>query len=97
MTEKEKCNASTGSANEANTQVDLNITPKNENGTISLSVTSRGSKLTKADSGRMDSFTEEIFVTAKISFTEKDRLPIIEASVSEKCGSKLTKADSGLV
>lgn len=94
MTEKVK---ETASIADGTTQVDLNITPKNENGTISLSVKTNHSKLTKADAGRMDSFTEEIFVTAKISFSEKNQLPTIEASVSEKCGSKLTKADSGLV
>ena len=94
MTEKGK---ETANIADGTTQVDLNITPKNENGTISLSVKTNHSKLTKADSGRMDSFTEEIFVSAKISFSERDRLPIIETSVSEKCGSKLTKADSGLV
>lgn len=66
-------------------------------GKIILTITSEGSKLTKADSGRLVEFTEEIFVTAKITPSEIGQLPNVEVSVSEKCGAKLTKADSGLV
>lgn len=66
-------------------------------GSILLTVTSEGSKLTKADAGRLVEFTEEVFVTAKITPTESNKLPNVEISVSEKCGAKLTKADAGIV
>lgn len=66
-------------------------------GSILLTVTSEGSKLTKADAGRLVEFTEEVFVTAKITPTESNKLPNVEITVSEKCGSKLTKADAGKI
>jgi len=65
-------------------------------GSILLTVTSEGSKLTKADAGRLVEFTEEVFVTAKITPTESSKLPNVEVTVSEKCGAKLTKADAGI-
>lgn len=65
-------------------------------GSIVLTVTSEGSKLTKADAGRLVEFTEEVFVTAKIIPTESSKLPNVEVTVSEKCGAKLTKADAGI-
>jgi len=65
-------------------------------GRIILTVESEGSKLTKADAGRLVEFTEEVFVTAKITPTESNKLPNVEVTVSEKCGAKLTKADAGI-
>lgn len=65
-------------------------------GKIILAITSEGSKLTKADAGRLVEFTEEVFVTAKITASEIGQLPNVEVSVSEKCGAKLTKADAGI-
>lgn len=66
-------------------------------GRIILTVESEGSKLTKADAGRLVEFTEEIFVTAKITASEIGQLPNVDLTVSEKCGAKLTKADAGIV
>ena len=62
-------------------------------GKIILAITSEGSKLTKADAGRVIEFTEEVFVTAKITPSEIGQLPNVEVSVSEKCGAKLSKAE----
>jgi hypothetical protein len=64
-------------------------------GKIILSVTCDGSKLTKADAGRLEEFTEEVFVSAKIASIEFGKMPSIDVNVTEKCGAKLTKADAG--
>jgi hypothetical protein len=86
------------------TKVELQIVPNNnqtENndcaGTIMLSVTCDGSKLTKADAGRFNEISEEVWVTLKATKADAGRMPDIDLSIHEKCGSKLTKADSGLV
>lgn len=86
------------------TKVELQIVPNNnqtENndcaGTIMLSVTCDGSKLTKADAGRFNEISEEVWVTLKSTKADAGRMPDIDLSIHEKCGSKLTKADSGLV
>ena len=86
------------------TKVELQIIPNNnqsENndcaGTIMLSVTCDGSKLTKADAGRFNEISEEVWVTLKSTKADAGRMPDIDLSIHEKCGSKLTKADSGLV
>jgi hypothetical protein len=86
------------------TKVELQIIPstnQSENndcaGTIMLSVTCDGSKLTKADAGRFNEISEEVWVTLKATKADAGRLPDIDLSIHEKCGSKLTKADSGLV
>ena len=59
-------------------------------GRILLTVESEGSKLTKADAGRLIEFTEEVFVTAKITPIESNKLPNVEISVSEKCGGGIS-------
>lgn len=64
-------------------------------GKIILSVTCDGSKLTKADAGRLEEFTEEVFVSAKIASIEFGKMPNIDVNITEKCGAKLTKADAG--
>ena len=86
------------------TKVELQIIPNTnqlENndcaGTIMLSVTCDGSKLTKADAGRFNEISEEVWVTLKATKADAGRMPDIDLSIHEKCGSKLTKADSGLV
>ena len=86
------------------TKVELQIIPntnQSENndcaGTIMLSVTCDGSKLTKADAGRFNEISEEVWVTLKATKADAGRMPDIDLSIHEKCGSKLTKADSGLV
>jgi hypothetical protein len=86
------------------TKVELQIIPntnQTENndcaGTIMLSVTCDGSKLTKADAGRFNEISEEVWVTLKSTKADAGRMPDIDLSIHEKCGSKLTKADSGLV
>jgi hypothetical protein len=86
------------------TKVELQIIPNNnqsENndcaGTIMLSVTCDGSKLTKADAGRFNEISEEVWITLKSTKADAGRMPDIDLSIHEKCGSKLTKADSGLV
>ena len=66
-------------------------------GKIILTVTCDGSKLTKADSGRVSEFTEEVWVTAKVTKAEFGQIPDIDVSIHERCGSKLTKADVGIV
>jgi hypothetical protein len=68
----------------------------NCNGKIILTVTCDGAKLTKADAGRLEEYQEEVWVTAKVTNTDKGKLPDVDVSVRERCGSKLTKADSGL-
>lgn len=65
-------------------------------GKILLTVTCDGSKLTKADAGRLEDYQEEIWVTAKVTKADTGKLPDIDVTVRERCGSKLTKADSGL-
>lgn len=86
------------------TKVELQIIPntnQSENndcaGTILLSITCDGSKLTKADAGRFNEINEEVWVTLKTTKADAGRMPDIDLSIHEKCGSKLTKADSGLV
>lgn len=66
-------------------------------GKIILTVTCDGSKLTKADAGRLEEFTEEIFVSAKIASVEFGKMPGIDVNITEKCGAKLTKADAGII
>lgn len=68
----------------------------NCDGKIILTVTCDGSKLTKADAGRLEEFQDEVWVTAKVTKAELGKLPDIDVTVRERCGSKLTKADSGL-
>lgn len=75
-------------------KIDVQVNPK-ERGNVSVTVSRNHSKLTKADSGRASEFTDELFISTKISFVE--HVPTIEASVSEKHGSKLTKADAGRI
>lgn len=65
-------------------------------GKIILNVTCDGSKLTKADSGRASEFTHEVWVAAKVTKANEGNLPEIDVNIHEKCGSKLTKADSGI-
>ena len=86
------------------TKVELQIIPNNNQtdnndcaGTIMLSVPCDGSKLTKADAGRFNEISEEVWVTLKSTKADAGRMPDIDLSIHEKCGSKLTKADSGLV
>ena len=64
-------------------------------GKIILNITCDGSKLTKADAGYNVETSTEIWVTAKVLKAEEGKAPDIDVSVHEKCGSKLTKADSG--
>jgi hypothetical protein len=66
-------------------------------GKITLTVTCNGSKLTKADSGFTEEITQEIWAKAKVTKNDADKYPEIDIDVHEKCGSKLTKADAGLV
>ena len=83
------------------TKVELQVIPNNKQtenscaGTILLSVTCDGSKLTKADSGRFNEVIEEVWVTAKVTNAELGKIPDIDVSIHERCGSKLTKADAG--
>lgn len=84
------------------TKVELQIIPNNnqsENndcaGTILLSVTCDGSKLTKADSGRLDDYQEEVWVTLKTTKADAGRMPDIDLSIHERTSTKMTKADSG--
>ena len=65
-------------------------------GKIILTVTCDGSKLTKADAGYNTEQTHEIWAGAKVTKADAGRIPDISVDVHEKCGSKLTKADSGL-
>jgi hypothetical protein len=64
-------------------------------GKIILSVTCDGAKLTKADAGLVGEYSQEVWVTAKVTKADSGKLPDIDVSIHEKCGSKLTKADSG--
>jgi len=84
------------------TKVELQIIPntnQSENndcaGTILLSVTCDGSKLTKADSGRLDDYQEEVWVTLKTTKADAGRMPDIDLSIHERTSTKMTKADSG--
>ncbi|MDF2451437.1 MAG: hypothetical protein K0S26_941 [Bacteroidota bacterium] len=54
-------------------------------GKITMAVMSEGSKLTKADAGRLASFTEEVFVSVRVLPVETGCTPVVEMSVSEKC------------
>ena len=65
-------------------------------GKIILTVTCDGSKLTKADSGRVSEFTEEVWVTAKATNVDASKIPDIDVNIHERCSSKLTKADCGI-
>ncbi len=64
---------------------------------IILTVTCNGSKLTKADAGYNSELTQEIWVSAKMTKADSGKISDIDVNVHERCGSKLTKADSGLV
>ena len=64
-------------------------------GKIILTVTCDGSKLTKADAGYNAELTNEIWVTAKVTKADAGIIPDIDVNIHERCGSKLTKADSG--
>ena len=66
-------------------------------GKIILTVTCNGSKLTKADAGYNAEQTYEIWAGAKLTKADAGKMPDIDVSVHEKCGSKLTKAASGKV
>jgi hypothetical protein len=66
-------------------------------GKIALTIESEGSKLTKADAGRLIEITEEIFVTAKIIPSDINSLPTVDITVSEKSAAKLAKVDVGFV
>lgn len=65
-------------------------------GKIILTVICDGAKLTKADAGYNAELTHEVWVGAKVTKADAGRIPDISVDVHEKCGSKLTKADSGL-
>lgn len=67
------------------------------NGKLILSITCDGSKLTKADAGRFSEYQEEIWVTVKSTKADAGKMPDIDVSIHERCGSKMTKADSGIV
>ena len=82
------------------TKVELQVIPNNESktdcgGKLILSITCDGSKLTKADAGRFDEIQEELWVTLKSTKADAGKIPDIDLSIHERCGSKLTKADSG--
>ena len=91
------------------TKVELQIIPcetKNEQvknhqsqndcgGKLILTITCDGSKLTKADSGRLDDYQDEVWVTLKTTKADAGRMPDIDLSVHEKSSTKMTKADSG--
>ena len=91
------------------TKVELQIIPcetKNEQvknhqsqhdcgGKLILTITCDGSKLTKADSGRLDDYQEEVWVTLKTTKADAGRMPDIDLSIHEKSSTKMTKADSG--
>ena len=64
-------------------------------GKLILTITCDGSKLTKADAGCFNEVQEELWVTLKITKADAGKLPDIDLSIHERCGSKLTKADSG--
>lgn len=64
-------------------------------GKLILTITCDGSKLTKADAGCFNEIQEEIWVTLKTTNSDAGKLPDIDLSIHERCGSKLTKADSG--
>ncbi len=65
-------------------------------GKIILTVTCNGSKLTKADSGLVEEFQEEVWVTVKTTKADAGIVPNIDLSVHERCTTKMTKADSGI-
>jgi len=91
------------------TNVELQIIPcetKNEQvrshqsqndwgGKLILNITCDGSKLTKADSGRLNEYQEEVWVTLKTTKADAGRMPDIDLSIHERCGAKVTKADAG--
>ena len=80
------------------TKVELQIIPfetKNEqvknhqsqndcSGKLILTITCDGSKLTKADSGRLDESQEEIWVTLKTTKADAGKIPDIDLSIHEK-------------
>ena len=83
------------------TKVELQIIPNEANvesstGKIILSLTCDGSKLTKADSGLVEEFQEEVWVTVKTTKADAGIVPNIDLSVHERCTTKMTKADSGI-
>ncbi|MES2565565.1 MAG: hypothetical protein V4565_01785 [Bacteroidota bacterium] len=54
-------------------------------GKITMSVMAEGSKLTKADAGRVATFNEEVFISVRVLPVETGHTPVVEMSVSEKC------------
>ncbi|MBX3165141.1 MAG: hypothetical protein KF900_11745 [Bacteroidetes bacterium] len=73
---------------EPTTKTDVQVST-NEQGGITVTVTSEGAKITKADAGR--SLTEETYAIVKITYDQNSEKPSIDISQ----GSKLTKADAG--
>lgn len=66
-------------------------------GKIILTVTCDGSKLTKADAGKVTEQHQDIWVTAKVSANEISNIPNIDVSIHEQNGAKLTKCDAGKI
>ena len=83
------------------TKVELQLIPDEANVELSarkiiFSITCDGSKLTKADSGLVEEFQEEVWVTIKTTKADAGIVPNIDLSVHERCTTKMTKADSGI-
>jgi hypothetical protein len=98
MQEEKNQNCKTQTKVEVQVIPNSNQSEKNDGtGTILLSVTCDGSKLTKADAGRFSEYQEEIWVTVKSTKADAGKMPDIDVSIHERCGSKMTKADSGIV
>jgi hypothetical protein len=53
--------------------------------TVNLAVMNDGSKLTKADAGRLASLTDEVYVSVRVLPVEDGCMPVVEMNVSEKC------------
>jgi hypothetical protein len=83
------------------TPVQKNLVSENQDNAcyekITVTVTCNGSKLTKADSGFTEEVTQEVWAKAKMTNSEAGKYPEIDIDVHEKCDSKTTKADAGLV
>lgn len=81
-----------------NTQTKVEVETSQKDGVFKITVTSNGSKLTKADAGRVidnGDLKHDIWTTVKSTKCDAGKIPDIDVNIHEQYGLKMTKADSG--
>ena len=81
-----------------NTQAKVEVEMLPNDGKISITVTSNGSKLTKADAGKIaeaGTSQHDIWTSVKSTKCDAGKVPDVEVNIHEQYSLKMTKADSG--